>query len=287
MKQRIFITGATGFIGSHLLRRLESSGFHVSSFKGDLCNLSEIKKAVYESKPSAVFHLGAIVDLSRNYETAVRCIDINIKGTLNLLESLRDLPIDRFVYTSTEEVYGESVLPYTETQVPNPPSPYAVSKIAAEQLIKLYACELGFSAFLFRIGTTYGPNQSASRFIPQIILKALQNSDIPLNSGKKKRDYIFIDDVIDALLLALTVKTTQKVETYNLGGGKQYSLKEMVSEILMLTKSTSQPLFDEFPDRIFEADEWLLDITKAKALLSWQPKVSLKEGLEKMINSYR
>ena len=269
------------------MQRLQSQGFQVSLFKGDLRNLSDIKQAVHESKPSVIYHLGAVVDLSRNYETALRCIDINIKGTLNLLESLRDVPLDRFIYTSTEEVYGDSDLPYNESQVPNPPSPYAVSKIAAEQLISLHAQELGFSAFLFRIGTTYGPNQPTSRFIPQIILKALQNESIPLNSGKKKRDYIFIDDVIDALLLPLTVQTEQKMETYNLGGGKQYSLKEMVAEILTLTKSTSQPLFGEFPDRIFEADEWLLDISKAKHNLSWEPKVSLKLGLQKMIDSYR
>ncbi len=287
MKQRILITGSTGFIGNHLLKRLEPQGFQVVPFKGDLQNLSEIKHAVAELKPSVIYHLGAVVDLSRNYDTAIRCIDINIKGTLNLLESLRDVPPSTFIYTSTEEVYGESELPYTESQIPNPPSPYAVSKIAAEQLINLYAQELMFSAFLFRIGTTYGPNQPASRFIPQIILKALKNEPIPLNSGKKKRDYIFIDDVIDALLLPLTVQTEQKVETYNLGGSKQYSLKEMVSTILTLTNSTSQPLFGSFPDRIFEADEWLLDISKAKRSLYWEPKVSLKQGLQKMIDSYR
>lgn len=287
MKQRVFVTGSTGFIGSHLSERLRLAGHAVISFKGDLLDLAAAKKSLYQAKPSVVYHLGALVDLSRNYDTALSCIDINIKGTLNLLEALRGSTIKRFIYTSTEEVYGDNKLPYREHQLPNPPSPYAVSKIAAEQLIKLYAYELGFTALLFRIGTAYGPHQPLNRLIPQIILKALQNEDIPLNSGKKKRDYIFIDDVIDALCLALDTSIPHAVEILNLGGGKQYSLRDLVQKILSFSKSESRPQFGAFPDRIFEADEWFLDSSKAKRILKWRPKTSLRVGLGKMIAHYK
>ena len=286
-KERILVTGSTGFFGKHLTKRLEKKGYEIYRFMDDLTNGHEVNRQIHEFLPTTIYHLGGIVDLSRSFDIAKNCIEINIKGALHVLEALRQNKPIRFIYTSSEEVYGNGPLPYSEDQIPNPPSPYAVSKIAAEQLAKLYGQELGFSIFIFRIGTAYGPEQPDSRLIPQIIIKALKGENIPLNSGTKKRDYIYIDDAIDVMMLPLEKNMKEQIAIINAGGGKQYSLKNLVDIVLRLTKSKSKVLFGAFPDRFLEADEWLLDNTKAKELLSWEPETSLEQGLKKMIDYYK
>lgn len=286
-KEKILVTGSTGFFGRHLTKKLEKEGHEIYTFMGDLTDGGQVKRQVHKFLPTTIYHLGGIVDLSRSFDIAKKCIEINIKGTLHLLEALREHKPIRFIYTSSEEVYGAGSLPYSEEQMPNPPSPYAISKIAAEQLAKLYAQELGFSLFIFRIGTAYGPKQPDSRLIPQIIIKALKGEDIPLNSGTKKRDYIYIGDAIEVMTLPLEKNIEKQIAIINAGGGKQYSLKHLVDIVLRLTKSKSKVLFGAFPDRLFEADEWLLDNTRAKELLSWEPETSLEKGLKKMIDYYK
>lgn len=286
-KEKILVTGSTGFFGKHLTKRLEKKSYEIYRFMDDLTNAYEVKRQIQEFLPTTIYHLGGIVDLSRSFDIAKNCIEINIKGTLHILEALRQNKPIRFIYTSSEEVYGNGQIPYSEDQIPNPPSPYAISKIAAEQLAKLYGQELGFSIFIFRIGTAYGPEQPDSRLIPQIIIKALKGENIPLNSGTKKRDYIYIDDAIDAMTLPLEKNIEEQIVIINAGGGKQYSLKYLVDTVLRLTKSKSKVLLGAFPDRVLEADEWFLDNTKAKELLSWEPKTSLEQGLKNMIDYYK
>lgn len=283
----ILITGGTGFFGKNLINRLKKKDYSLSLFQGDLTSGKDVKKAIQSVKPTIVYHLGAIVDLSRDFQTAQRCIDTNIKGTLNLLEALKTNIPSRFIYSSTEEVYGDGALPYREDQLPNPPSPYSVSKIAAESFSRIYARELGFSLFIFRVGTAYGPYQPIDRLIPHVIVRALKNEDIPLNSGRKKRDYIFIDDVIDAFVLAASNDIERGNVTINLGGGIQYSLKEIVYKIIILTNSKSKVVFDAFPDRSSEADEWLLDNQAAYNILGWKPRISIDDGLRRMIKYYK
>lgn len=297
-KKKILITGATGFLGRRLVKRLNNENYHLylraaeedkslPINKLDLLNYQALKKTIVKIKPTTVYHLGALVNLARDYQVAQQCIDVNIKGTLNLLDSLRAAPPKKFIFTSTEEVYGDNPLPFKENQLPRPPSAYSISKIAAENLCKMYAQELGFSLVIFRIGTMYGPEQPSSRFIAQIVIKALKNEDIPINSGKKKRDYIYVEDVIDALVSAQKIKLKNQTETINLGGQRSYQLKKLVEMIVKLTNSKSKVIVGAFPDRILEADEWLLDNSKAKRLLNWQPKTPLEQGLKQASNFYK
>lgn len=283
IKQKIFITGATGFLGSSLTHELTKNSVKVYSFKGDLSDFSQVFESIKKISPDIIYHLGAVVDLSRDFDVANNTIDINIKGTLNVLESIRTFPIKRFIYTSTEEIYGNNKIPYKETMLPEPPSPYAVSKVASESFIKMYANELKFSAIIFRIGTIYGPGQPLNRFFPQIISQALSGQEIKLNSGKKKRDYIFIDDTISALVKAKKISMKNNVEILNLGGGKMYSLKVIVDKIMKISNSKSKLQWNSFPDRISEADEWLMDLQKTKKVLSWTPTTNINKGLKSLV----
>lgn len=297
-KQMILITGATSSLGRRLIKQLNREDYSpyltaleednsLSVKKVDLLDYPRVQELVKKIKPEIVYHLGALVDLSRDYQVAQRCIDINIKGTLNLLEALRATPPKKFIFTSTEEVYNDNPLPFKENQLPCPPSAYSVSKIAAENFCKIFTQELNFSLVIFRIATFYGPEIPLSKFIAQVIIKSLKNEEIPLNSGTKKRDYIYVDDVVEALILAAEKKLKNQIETINLGGGKSYQLKELVEMVVKLTKSKSKVIIGAFPDRILEADEWLLDNSKAKKLLGWQPKTSLEQGLRETIDFYK
>lgn len=296
--RRILLTGATSFLGKHLYAKLNERGENVFATAGhedkeqdiremDLLNEEHVNNVVNDICPSIIYHLAALVNLSRDYRIAQECININIKGTLNLLESLRVVKPQMVVFISTEEVYGNGPIPYVEEQPLNPPSGYAISKMAGEWFCRMYARELGFKLIIPRIGTMYGPGDRVSRLIPQLIIKALNNVGIPLNSGRKKRDYIYIDDVVEFLTKILKIMSRDAFTVINIGGGISYTLLDLVSIVLKETQSSSKIAIGKIPERIGEVDEWLMDIKKANDILGWKPNISLEEGLKKTIRYYR
>jgi len=298
--ESILITGASGFLGTHLSESIQSvypeaqlilcSGRGDKSrgiFPLDLTDFGLVSEFMSVHKPTMIFHLGGPVDLSRSYEVATTCIEGNLVGTTNLLESIKGLEIHKFLYASTEEVYGTTLLPYKETDSTKPPSPYAISKLACEHMCRIYAQEFAIPTIVFRIGTMYGPAQPEHRYIVQAIRKALLNEPIPLNSGIKKRDYVYVKDVVDAFISASQYSSDSEFEMYNLGGNISISLKEFVNKILTLSHSTSVLRIGEIPDRISEVNEWRLDSSKAKNELGWEPKTDLASGLLQTIEYYK
>lgn len=298
IKKKILISGASGFIGKNLIAKLSRSDYQlfglvnsqkdtlpINEYSVDLKDFNNLQKTINHIKPDFVFHLGALVDLSRDFRTARNCIETNIMGTINLLECLNDFPPQHLIFLSTEEVYGDGQIPYKEDQPLRPPSPYAISKIAGEQLCQLYAGQNNKTTIL-RVGTVYGPWQPVRRFIPSIIIKALADEEILLGTGKKKRDYIFIDDVVEALILSLKRKG-EPIEIINVGGSKSIQLKTLVDQIKAISKSKAIIVYNSYPDRVLEADEWLSDNQRAAELLNWQPTTTLEEGIRKTINFYR
>lgn len=284
MKQRILITGATGFLGSNLLERLrEDSGLAVFAKKFDLTNSQDVISYIKISKPDIVYHLGALVDLTRSFDIARKTAEANIVGTVNLLEALMKHPAKKFIFASTEEVYGEGRLPYKETDGANPPSPYAVTKLTGEHLVRLYASRISENSLVLRIGTMYGPHQPERRFIYQIIHKALNNEDIPLTAGTNTRDYIYVDDVVEALVSAKETTYSEPFEIINVGSGHMTSLTQLAEVIVEASGSSSRLRLGAIPDRIGEAKEWLSDITKAKKILGWVPKTDIQTGIKKTI----
>lgn len=295
--RKILVTGATSFLGKHLSLKLKERGedfFGTAAHedkkqsirKMDLLDVKEVKNVVKEISPSFVYHLAALVNLTRDFKIAQQCMEINLKGTMNLLESFRAVTPDVVVFVSTEEVYGNGPIPYIEDQLPYPPSGYAISKMAGEWFCRMYAQELGFKLIILRIGTMYGPGDRTSRFIPQLIIKALENDYILLNSGKRKRDYIYIDDAVQSLINVLNVKNLKTPVVFNIGGGSSYTLLELAKIILRETGSSSNIITGKIPERVGEAHEWLMDIKKADDILGWKPKVSLEKGLRKTIKHY-
>ncbi len=294
----VLLTGANGFLGSCLSNSLSKkyTSVTLTSRHGhkypniqalDLLDFAKTQQIVSITKPDIVIHTGSLVDLSRDYKIGLQCIDSNVKGTLNLLEALQSYPPKKIIYASTEEIYGNGPIPFVETQTPQPPSLYSISKLAAEHISSMYAKERGIKLIILRIATFYGPGQPERRFIPQMILRALKNDQLLINSGTKKRDYIYIDDVVSGILLACEIELEADVEVMNLGGGQSYTLHHLAELIIDSAKSSSTIKKNAFPDRAGEADEWLLDITKAKKMLTWEPKVNLEEGISKEIEYFK
>ncbi len=289
-KQTILITGASGFLGKRLANKLSGTNDYnlsLASSEFDLLDLKLIKERVGKIRPDVVVHLASLVDLSRDYNVAQRCIDLNVRGTLNLLESLKGIPLKKLIFTSTEEIYGANQIPFDEAQAPQPPSPYSATKIAGEYLCSQYAHMFAFPLLIFRLATFYGPGNKQERLIPQIIYRAIKSENIELNSGNKKRDYIYVDDVTDALAKGISFEPENKTDVFNIGGGQAYSLRNLVDEIVKITNSKSKIIYGAFPDRIMEADEWLMDIKKAQKTLHWFPQTSLNEGIRKTIEYYK
>jgi nucleoside-diphosphate-sugar epimerase len=283
-KTRLLLTGATGFLGSRFLNKIDRNRFDVSKLSVDLTHPDEITRAVSSLLPEIVVHAGALVDLSRDFSIGKKCLEVNTLGTMNLLEAVKNAAHIRFIYVSTEEVYGNGPIPFTETQPVDPPSPYAISKVAGEHLCLWYAKEYGFSTVVARLGTFYGPEQPMKKYFAQTILHALKNEPIPLNSGKKKRDYVYVDDAIECMMRLLDIKENVVL---NIAGGVSFSLHEIVQRIIRLTKSTSEVQIGAIDDRITERDEWLADIGLAKQLVGWTPTTSLDEGLKTTVEYFR
>lgn len=280
MKQRILVTGATGFLGKHLLERLKEDDLCTKRF--DFTKKQDVFSYISESKPDVVYHLGALVDLTRSFDIARKTVEANIIGTTNLLMALEKHPVKKFIFASTEEVYGEGKIPFKETDSVHPPSPYAVTKVMCEHLALQYMPK---TSVVVRIGTMYGPHQPSHRFIYQMIEKALKNEDIGLTSGIKMRDYIYVGDVVDALVMAKETKCTSAFEIINIGSGHMTSLKYLAEKIIQVSGSSSRLQAGVIPDRIGEADQWLMDIAKANKLLGWTPKTDIETGLKQTIMS--
>lgn len=299
MKTRILVTGASGFLGVNFLHSLkEDTGYDITAIARhaddesgvipvDLIDFDAVRSVISDVRPDIVFHLGAEVDLSRSFAVARKTAESNIIGTLHLLAALAMYPVKRIVFASTEEVYGQGSLPYSETQEPQPPSPYAVTKLTGEHLMRLYTGKSAAQSLVLRIGTMYGPHQPSHRFICQMIEKALNNEDILLNSGNKKRDYIYVGDVVAALRKAEKARLERPFDVINIGGGHAISLSDFAHELVSAAGSRSRLRLGVVPDRIGEAQEWRLDITKAEHVLGWKPVTDITNGLIKTIDHYR
>jgi UDP-glucose 4-epimerase len=303
---RVLVTGATGFIGSHLTKRLldlgasvavmhrDTSSFHRLSdhlsqlelFAVDLRDVSAVKTAVDDIRPRFVFHLGADVNVSRDAHKSGGMIESNLNGTLNLLLALEKIDYQCFVNTGTCEEYGDNPVPFHESQNLNPVSPYSASKAAATLFCQMLHKTANAPVVTLRPFLTYGPYQNLQRLIPQAIVAALDNRNLPMTPGLQTREFNYVSDIVEGYISAAI--TPQAIgEVINIGCGEPHTLREVVGLIYELTKSSGMPRFGELDYRSGEAVEFYCDNSKSRELLQWHPRVSLREGLSRTIAWYR
>jgi nucleoside-diphosphate-sugar epimerase len=302
-KKRILITGATGFIGSHLTQRLVTENYEVcilkrkgsdmSRLKGleniatyslDLQDSREVSKAVLHFSPDVIYHLATAYG---GGQLSVM-IGTNVLGTINLLEAAKDTSVKLFVNTSSGFVYGAHEYKSRETDTLNPVNLYALTKIQAEQACSFYADTYGLKTLTFRLFAPYGSHDHGQRLIPYTI-ETLANDERPkTTTGQQRWDFVYIDDVIEAYLKILGIHNLPtKHEIYNIGTGYAISVMEVVLKIKEIIGSELEPEWGVIPHRDNEVWFCCADMSKTEAFLGWKPEMQiLGECLEQTVKAY-
>jgi NAD dependent epimerase/dehydratase len=307
--RRVLVTGVGGFIGSHVAETLVQAGASVRAFvryvsrgdygwletsppeileeleifRGDLANPEAVVNAV--AGREIVLHLGALVPIPYSYRHPREFVTANLEATLNVLEAVRREEIARIVHISTSEVYGTAMrVPIDEEHPLHPQSPYAATKVGADQLALSYQRSFGTPVVILRPFNTYGPRQSARAVIPTIIAQALSRDEIKLGATSPTRDFLYVADTVRGLLRCATADGIEG-ETINLGTGVEVSIGDLAQRILRLVGVEVPIALDEGRLRPpnSEVERLVADVSKAKRLLAWQPEVSLDEGLRRTI----
>ena len=309
--KKILVTGADGFIGSHLVEKLIKSGFSVRAFvnynfqnhwgwldhvdkkikkeveviSGDIRDFDCVKSAV--NKCDYIFNLAALIGIPYSYRAPKSYLDTNLIGLLNIMNSVKEKNSTRIIHTSTSEVYGSALfVPMTEEHPLNAQSPYAASKIAADQLAISFYKSFNLPISIIRPFNTYGPRQSLRAIIPTIITQILDKklSKIKLGNINVKRDFNFISDTVSGFIS--TIKTEKIIgETINIGNNYEITIKEIFKIISRQTNIHKQIIIDKPRVRSVgtEVKRLCASNKKAKKILGWEPKFKNKIGIEKGI----
>jgi UDP-glucose 4-epimerase len=301
---RILVTGGTGFIGSHLVKRLLDDGHAVAVltrywatethtraswwkdvawYEGDIRDLGSLK-ILHHFKPDVIFHLAAYNHVGQSWDRYEECYDVNAKGTANLLEVR--YPSTKFVYMSTSEVYGyQTETPWSEEMEARPESPYGLTKYAGELHCQLMQRKLGdrHSISIVRAFNVFGPAQSTKAVIPRIIGRCLRNENFQNNPGQQKREFNYVEDVVDGLVRAADRDYSGPV---NLCAGKNISIRELIERIIELTGSSTKVewTFKYRPNEIWDLRG---NNAKAKLVLGWEPTVDFQTGLERTVEWFK
>ena len=311
--KKVLLTGASGFIGSHLAEELVSCGASVRAFlhynsRGDEGNLkylaSEIRREIEVvhgdlTDPDAVkkavrgvthvFHLGALIAIPYSYVHPFSFVQSNIVGTANILNACLEIGPERVVTTSTSEVYGTALTtPMDENHRLHPQSPYAASKASADHLAESYARSFALPIVIVRPFNTFGPRQSTRAVIPTIIVQALRRGSIEIGATLPTRDFNYVEDIAHGFALAGAANDVVG-EVFNLGTGEEHSVGEViqtVSTILGIELLVRERANDRMRPASSEVHRLIADSRKAAALLGWSPRHTFRQALEKTIEWY-
>jgi UDP-glucose 4-epimerase len=310
----VLVTGGAGFIGSHLVDRLMKEGFNVTVIdnldtgtpdnitrhmaernfhfiKGDIRNLNLVKQSLKDV--DAVFHEAALASVKLSVEDPISTNDINVTGTLNLLKASLDSGAKRFVYASSAAVYGDTKSPQKrEDMALNPRSPYGISKLAAESYVRIFCKLYGLETISLRYFNVYGPRQrfdiqcAYGSVIPIFTNRLLRNlPPIVFGDGDQTRDFVYIEDVIEANMLALRSKKGLG-DAFNIGTGLSVSVNQVAEALKEIMNKKNWKNIHADP-RPADGRHGYADISRSERLLGFYPKVGIRDGLEQLVNWYK
>ena len=307
--KKILVTGAGGFIGSHLTERLVELGAQVRAFvrynsrndwglienlpvhirnelevvAGDLKDSGAVRNAVKDTE--IVFHLGALIAIPYSYINPGDVVQTNVIGSLNILNASKEHGVEKVIHTSTSEVYGTALyVPIDEKHPLQAQSPYAASKIGADKLAESFHLTYNLPVAIIRPFNTYGPRQSARAVIPTIITQALSKDKVRLGATHPIRDFNYMEDTVEGFIkVAESPKSVGEV--INIGSGQEISIGDLADKIVSLIDRDVEIVSDtaRFRPEKSEVNRLLADNSKAKELLQWEPKISMDEGLKRTI----
>jgi NAD dependent epimerase/dehydratase len=307
--RQVLVTGAGGFIGSHLVERLVGMGAHARCFVrytsrndigllrfapapllreiewvyGDLRDSDAVRSAVQGCQ--TVFHLGALISIPYSYVHPREVVETNVLGTLNVLEAVRTCAVEHLVHTSSSEVYGTArYVPMDEGHPLQGQSPYSASKIGADRLVESYWRSFDVPAVTVRPFNTYGPRQSARAVIPTIITQALTGDSVRLGNLHPTRDLTFVSDTV-AGFIAVAEMPGLTGQEINFGSSSEISIGELVERISTMVGHPVQVASENQRKRppSSEVERLYADTRRARELLNWSPQVALDEGLQKTV----
>lgn len=309
--KRVLVTGAGGFIGSHLVEALVESGAEVRAFvhyrgngswgwldqsthkrhfevvAGDVTDRDSVASAMKST--SIVFHLAALIGIPYSYHAPVSYMRTNIEGSLNVLQAARDAEVERIIHTSTSEVYGTArFVPIHEDHPLQGQSPYSASKIGADKIAEAFHLSFGLPVVTIRPFNAFGPRQSARAVIPTIIVRCLAGETIKLGSLTPTRDFNYVSNTVDAFLRCAE-SSAAIGKTINIGSGSEISIGDLVKKIGKLLGRDIEVQKEKIRSRPpkSEVDRLLADNSQARKILKWEPKVGLDEGLQRTIDWIR
>lgn len=302
ISEPILITGASGFMGANLVRKLINESYMVDLIiredsdlwrlndildkinihNCDIINLSLLRPIVKKINPKTIFHLAAYGAYPFQ-DNLNRIKSVILDGTINLVETCSKYNYDIFINTGSNSEYGYKNKPMVETDILCPNSHYAIMKAAATHYCQFKAKTQNLPIVTVRPFHIYGPYEEKSRLIPQLIIKLLRNKLPNLVSLDIARDMLYIDDAID-LFVSIATKERIVGEIYNMGSGSQSTIKSIVDTTISLTKATVTPKWGSMKPRIWDQNTWVADMTKVKKIFDWEPQHNLEDGLAKTIN---
>ena len=306
---KALVTGGAGFIGSHLVEGLLARGWSVRVFdnfatghrenikhfinqidllEGDVRNLTTARTAM--RGVDVVFHHAALPSVARSVANPLESNEVNIAGTLNILLAARDAGVKRVIYAASSSAYGnQPSLPKVETMMPEPLSPYAIAKLAGEMYARAFTQLYGLSTISLRYFNVFGPRQDPTTQYAGVIAKfctcAAEGKPYPVNGdGEHSRDFTYVENVVNANLLAVDAKLDDAV-LVNIACGERTTLNQLIA---LLNELTHQKLPAQYgPERAGDVRHSLADISRAGKLLGYEPMIDLREGLRRTLEWYR
>lgn len=304
--KKILITGASGFIGKHLISKLLKNSntiacidLHFDStfielfskdtilYKGCLTDKDFITSCINEFDPTYVFHLAGSKNRINSFSEFTLNHNINYLGTLNLYESLvKKNGLKLLISMGTIEEYGYSKSPFKEDSYELPNSAYGLSKLSATKLALIFNKQFNLPIVVMRPSIIYGPGQGEEMFVPALISSLLKGIPFKMTKGNQLRDFVYIDDLIDALILCLNIKKIGG-QIINIASGVSIKLKQIAWQIAEITNDSGNLFIGELDYRKSEIMSYKVDISKAFILLKWTPRTKLINGLEKTVSYYK
>ena len=296
------VTGAAGFLGSYLANRLTREGHQVRALddlsagdparlnpevlftRGDITDRPKLWTLLQDV--DCVYHLAAKVSVPESVSYPREYNIINVGGTVSVMEAMRDVGVKRVVFTSSGSVYGDqNDQPLTETTPPNPGSPYAVSKLAAEHYVRTIGALWGIETVSLRVFNAYGPGQPLPAAHPPVIPHFLRQtvrggSLVIYGRGEQTRDFVHVDDVVEAMVAAATAATVDRL-MINVGSGVERSIRDLAHFAIEAVGKTTDWIYMENQD--VGPSRMCADISLARSKLGYRPRVRLQEGLEQMV----